>query len=367
MKPEVKLSIEEQSTQIINFPTSQEVVINGVRQKRPTVIAGDWDPRAVNIAQEVASQQLVDRFLASAERTRTYRPEDIIVKDELEGLSRLGEDTVHLIKTFNQTEMYIQDYTRHGLAVIKNSPSRVTLMNRWGYEESRHQRLLTGGMLAAGLTDRVSMNSVIENVFKNGWDIDQHGELGIKDLLFYLLGDGQEDEAMDNYLNLFHRITRDYNKIPLEEAKKIKIIDPTQQRGFQRIASVIYIDESAHRGGYRGVTVMLFRFRPHEILSLTQEAEEDFVMPVVNKMPSAAARAAMILYGSPEDTDKRQYRQRAANSYKEKYDALKRTLGLENPEDLPVAIGNAQSLSLGSRRFEVWLPNGTFQEVAKAA
>lgn len=360
--------IEEQVNQIVNFPATQEVDINGIKQKRLVVLAGDWNPSAVNIAQEISSQNLVDRFIANSEKTRTYRPEDVIVGDEVRALRPLlGEDTVHLLKTFNRTEMYIQDYTRHGLEVISNSPARVSLMLRWGFEESRHQRLLTGGMLEAGIMDHVVKNRLVEDVFRLGWDISKHGNLGKKDLLFYPFGIDQETETVQNYLDLWHRITRDYNQIPLEEARNIKIIDPTQQRGFQRIVSTIYKDEAAHKAGYENIVLMLLKFQPLEVLSLVKEAHEDFVMPVVDRMPTVAVRAAKILYGSPDDTDSRSYREAAKQSYRENFEALNMKLGLDNSNDLETAIENAKSLSNGTRRFEVWLPNGTFQEVTKAA
>jgi len=109
-------------------------------------------------------------FFERAERTRRWNVFTDIAWDRLAGPAQMADPRlVRCAETFCGVEMYLPDYLRAHLDLMRGDYGRAWFAANWGYEEAKHSLALREYLRRSGARDERELHDYAETVLARSW------------------------------------------------------------------------------------------------------------------------------------------------------------------------------------------------------
>ena len=160
--------------------------------------SSERDPAAARLdrATENELYALYRAYFSEAETKRNWNLWEDIPWDH----ARPGPPAplVEAVMETLRAEIFLPDYSRHSLRVLRASRGRTWFMTRWSYEESKHQIALCEWLMAAGAATEPELRDLTDDLLaQNAWQPpDEDGVAFVVDALLYEL------REIERYSNL---------------------------------------------------------------------------------------------------------------------------------------------------------------------
>jgi acyl-[acyl-carrier-protein] desaturase len=217
-----------------------------------------------------AFRDLGREFFDHAEQKRRWNVTTDIPWGEVKRRA-VDDELVDILEAFYCTEMYLPDYTAQQLLLNRKNQGIAWFIANWGYEESKHSRVIEEWLVRSGRRTPQQMERLNEDLLANAWQLPF--ETSRQMLVYTLL---QELATQLSYINLS------------------KLTAPAADVALQRLLLLIAGDEGSHHRMFAScVKVHLESDRAGTLRDIAHVVQ-NFEMPAHDVIPDWQARGAKI-------------------------------------------------------------------------
>lgn len=228
----------------------------------PTTVA------AMQAAQ--AFRDLGRNFFDHAEEKRRWNVTADIPWSDVK-LRAIDDELVDILEAFYCTEMYLPDYTARLLQLNRQNQGLAWFLANWGYEESKHSRVIEEWLIRSGRRTPQQMERLNEDILANQWQLPF--ETSRQMLVYTLL---QELATQLSYINLS------------------KLTAPAGDTALQRLLLLIAGDEGSHHKMFANCIKVHLEADRAETLRDIAHVVQHFEMPAHDVIPDWPRRGALI-------------------------------------------------------------------------
>ena len=221
---------------------------------------------AVTRAHKQRMYRAYMEFFEVAEKKRRWNIWDSVPWEELD-LSLNDPDDAIRLETFCGVELYVPDYTEHGLNISRDDFGQAWFAANWGYEESKHSLVFREYLLRTGLRTEEQMLDYEDMIFSRKWVSPAST---IRQTSIY--GAFQEIATYHIYGTQRAKAKREGNKV------------------LQRIMRLVGADEAAHAGFYRKAVQIYMEEDPEGTVEDLARIVLNFEMPGAPLIPNYEER-----------------------------------------------------------------------------
>jgi acyl-[acyl-carrier-protein] desaturase len=209
-------------------------------------------------------------FFDHAELKRRWNVTEDIPWAEVK-VRAVGDELVDILEAFYCTEMYLPDYTARLLHLNRQNQGLAWFLANWGYEESKHSRVIEEWLIRSGRRTQKQMERLNEDILAGQWNLPFETS---REMLVYTLL--QELATQLSYINLS------------------KLTAPAGDPALQRLLLLIAGDEGSHHRMFAScLEVHLTRDRAGTLRDIAHVLK-NFEMPAHDVIPDWARRGALI-------------------------------------------------------------------------
>ena len=205
-------------------------------------------------------------FFEIAERKRRWNLWDSIPWEDLDPELTDEGDGIRL-ETFCGVELYVPDYTEHGLNVSRDDFGQAWFAANWGYEESKHALVFREYLMRTGLRTEEQMLDYEDEIFSRKWISPAATARQTS-----IYGTFQEIATYHIYGQQRAKAKREGNKV------------------LQRIMRLVGADEAAHASFYRKAVNIFMADDPEGTLEDLAHIVMTFEMPGAPLIPNYEQR-----------------------------------------------------------------------------
>lgn len=221
---------------------------------------------------ENAFYELFQEYFYTAEKYRRWNVFDDIPWDQAR--KDPNPDVVTLVESFWSVEMYLPDYVRHILSMVRQSRGRGWFMANWGYEECKHSMALEKWMLASGGRSDEEIQSLEGDILAEEW------------VLHY--GDAQ-------LLSLVYTVLQEFiTGLTYKRLRTISDEKGLSDPALDRVLSLLHRDEIGHFNFFKKQLKLWLDHDRDKVLEALNHVLLSFHMPGADRLPSWEARDALI-------------------------------------------------------------------------
>jgi acyl-[acyl-carrier-protein] desaturase len=221
---------------------------------------------AVTRAHKLRMYRQYMEFFEIAERRRRWNLWDSIDWDEIRPELNDESDAVRL-ETFCGVELYVPDYTEHGLNVSRDDFGQAWFAANWGYEESKHSLVFREYLMRAGLRTEEQLLDYEDMIFARKWISPATTPRQTS-----IYGSFQEVATYHIYSQQRQKAIREGNTV------------------LERIMQLVGADEAAHAGFYRNAVAIYMEEDPQGTLEDLARIVMTFEMPGAPLIPNYEQR-----------------------------------------------------------------------------
>ncbi len=236
------------------------------------VVVHEAKPKGGNtpLSSDQAFRDLGRDFFDHAEAKRRWNVTTDIPWSDVK-LRAVDDELVDILEAFYCTEMYLPDYTAQLIHLNRQSQGLAWFFANWGYEESKHSRVIEEWLIRSGRRTPTQMERLNESLLAGEWTLPF--ETSRQMLVFTLL---QELATQLSYINLS------------------KLTAPAEDTALQRMLLLIAGDEGSHHRMFAScIQVHLERDRPGTLRDIAHVLK-NFDMPAHDVIPDWPRRGALI-------------------------------------------------------------------------
>jgi len=162
---------------------------------------------------------LFQQYFHNAEKNRRWNVDEDIPWNEASKTP--NEDVAKLVESFYAVELYLPDYVRHILRMVRKSRGRAWFQCNWGYEEAKHSMALERWLMESGARSDEQLVDFEDAVLGEEWLL-HYGDEQLLSLCYTVLQEfatgltyrrlrtiatekGFMDPALDKALSFLHR------------------------------------------------------------------------------------------------------------------------------------------------------------------
>ncbi|HEY2369065.1 MAG TPA: acyl-ACP desaturase [Polyangiaceae bacterium] len=183
----------------------------------------------------------------------------------------IDDDLVDILEAFYCTEMYLPDYTARLLELNRRNQGLAWFLANWGYEESKHSRVIEEWLIRSGRRTEKQMERLNEDILASQWTLPF--ETSRQMLVYTLL---QELATQLSYINLS------------------KLTAPAGDTALQRLLLLIAGDEGSHHKMFANCIKVHLESDREGTLRDIAHVVHHFEMPAHDVIPDWKRRGAMI-------------------------------------------------------------------------
>lgn len=232
-------------------------------------------------AIETESQLAVKQFLVRTKK-RDWTPDSFDWNEVSKYGHLLTPDTITIAEGFLGIEAQLPFYLAAADEELSEIPSEVVFMDRWGFEEDRHEPTLASVLIHSGARTPEQIAKYKSEVLEHAWSPRDHQGLdtllGVRIYRMF-----QERGTYVNYRGLYSLIRQDYGlpkTLTPEEREK------GQQIGACEPVNAVSNDELGHHVINLKLVGIHLRHSPEETNEKIEEIQEGFRMPALHLLPN---------------------------------------------------------------------------------
>jgi acyl-[acyl-carrier-protein] desaturase len=162
--------------------------------------------------------ELFNAYFAKAEKFRRWNVYEDIPWHEAKNPD---PEVAKLVESFYAVELYLPDYVRHIMGMVRKSRGRAWFQANWGYEEMKHSMALEKWLLASGARTNEELEDFEGQILDETWTL-HYGDEQLLSLCYTVLqefatgltyrrlkefaeGASKSDAALSGALSLLHR------------------------------------------------------------------------------------------------------------------------------------------------------------------
>jgi acyl-[acyl-carrier-protein] desaturase len=208
-------------------------------------------------------------FFDLAERKRRWSLRDDIPWDQCN--RALNPAIADVVESFCAVELYLPDYVRNAMTLLRSSRACTWFYANWGYEESKHSLALSDWLLRSGHRTEEQLADLEGRVFQHQWNVPHDSAVG---MLCYAMA--QELATGLNYRNLRRRV---------EEQG-----DPA----LAKVLGLLSVDEQTHHSFFLKAVRLFLRHDREGTLRQLHRVLHNFAMPAIYELADGPRRVAAI-------------------------------------------------------------------------
>jgi acyl-[acyl-carrier-protein] desaturase len=217
-----------------------------------------------------AFRELYRDFFDHAELKRRWNANHDIPWDQVK-LRAVDDQLVDILEAFYCTEMYLPDYTARLLHLNRQNHGLAWFLANWGYEESKHSRVIEEWLIRSGRRTPEQMERLNQDLLAGQWQLPF--ETSRQMLVYTLL---QELATQRSYINLS------------------KLTAPAGDATLQKLLLLIASDEGSHHRMFAScVKEHIARDRAGTLRDIAHVLQ-NFDMPAHDVIPDWPRRGALI-------------------------------------------------------------------------
>jgi acyl-[acyl-carrier-protein] desaturase len=172
-------------------------------------------------ARTTFENQLFDLFNAYFAKAEKYRRWNVYEDIPWHEAKNPDADVAKLVESFYAVELYLPDYVRHIMGMVRKSRGRAWFQANWGYEEMKHSMALEKWLLASGARTHEELEDFEGQILDETWTL-HYGDEQLLSLCYTVLQEfatgltyrrlkeftdenGKTDAALSGALSLLHR------------------------------------------------------------------------------------------------------------------------------------------------------------------
>lgn len=221
---------------------------------------------AAGAGLEAALWQLYRKYYDSAEETRRWSLSDDIPWKEARLLA--NADFVEMVESLLAVKLKVVDISAKVLPRVRGSFGRTWFYATWGYEELRHNLVLSDWLLASKHHTQEKLMALEDAAVGQEWHLPCEDLPG---LLAYAL---VQEAATVEWVGRLVRLARE---IPADPA-------------LLQILEYIHADDRAHFDFFTEAMRAQMKFEPEGVAEKQQKFVETFALPAVPGMPDGRRR-----------------------------------------------------------------------------
>lgn len=232
-------------------------------------------------AVERESLIAVEQFILRSQQ-HDWSLVDLPVNEMQENGQKLSSTTGEIARAFMGIEKQLPNYMKAGRNELSGNPSRIMLLNRWGFEEERHEPTLRLALVESGINTEEEIDDYNAKVLQKPWSNTNHQGMdnALGSVAYTMF---QERATYINYRGLLRFIRQDYGlpqTLTDEERKR------GQQVGAAEAIDKISKDELGHHVINLQIVRIYHKYFPEYTEGKIRQVLEGFRMPALDSLPN---------------------------------------------------------------------------------